>query len=110
LLGSNSLADYKEDIGYTSLQVELGASIPDGSSISSVTQAEEAVLLDHDVDDQTEPIPVWMPDPGYSQFSGKTIFDRSGSPAFYSGHATSVGSLFYGNTGSIAPGLNAIES
>ena len=110
LLGSNSLADYKEDIGYTALQAELGASIPDGSSISLVTQAEAATLLDHDGDDQTEMIPVWMPDPGHFQFSGKTIFDRTGSPAFYSGHATSVGTQFYGSTGSIAPGLNAIES
>ena len=110
LFGSSSFAGYKEDIGYTALQAELGASIPDGSSVSSVTQAEAATLLDHDGDDQTEAISVWMPDPENSQFSGKTIYDRSGSPAFYSGHATGVGSLFYGNTGSIAPGLNAIES
>ena len=110
MLNSNSLADYQEDIGYTALQAELGGNIPDGSSISSVTQAEAATLLDHDGDDRTEMIPVWMPDPGNPQFSGKTIFDRSGSPAYYSGHATSVGNLFYGNTVSITPGLNAIES
>ena len=110
LFGSPSFADYKEDIGYTALQDELGASIPDGDGIPSVTQAEAATLLDHDGDDQTEAIRVWMPDPENSQFSGKTIYDRSGSPAFYSGHATGVGSLFYGNSGSIAPGLNTIES
>ncbi len=92
------------------LQAELGASIPDGSSISLVTQAEAATMLDHDWDDQTEPIPVWMPDPGHSQFGGKTIFNQSGSPPYYSGHATGVGRQFYGNTGSIAPGLDTIES
>jgi len=110
LLGSSSFAGYKEDIGYTALQDELGASVPDGGGISSVTQAEAATLLDHDGDGQIEAIRVWMPDPENSQFSGKTIYDRSGSPAFYSGHATGVGSLFYGNTGSIAPGLDTIES
>ncbi len=108
--GSYVFADYKDDIGYTALRNEFGSDVPDGHMLSLVTQAEAAVLLDHDEDDQTDSIEVWAPDPSNSEFAGKTIIDSSGSPAFYSGHATAVGSRFYGNTGSIAPGLQTIES
>ena len=108
--GSIAFAGYKEDIGFTSLQSELGAAIPDGSRIPLVTQCEAALLIDHDGDEQTGKISVWMPDPGNREFTGKKIFDKSGSPPFYSGHATGVGSRFYGNTSSIAPGIASIES
>ena len=107
--GSTAFAGYKEDIGFTTLQAELGAATPDGSSIPLVTQCEAETLIDHDGADQTGKISVWMPDPGYREFTGKKIVDKSGSPPFYSGHATSVGSRFYGNTSSIAPGIASIE-
>lgn len=109
-ISSIAFAGYREDIGFTALQAELGAATPDGSGIPLVTQCESESLLDHDTDDRTGKIPVWMPDPGHREFTGKKIFDKSGSAPFYSGHATGVGSRFYGKTGSIAPGIAAIES
>ena len=108
-VNSDVFAGYKDDIGYTALQAEFGLSIPRGENISQVAQAEGALLLDHDGDDQTDKIKAWAPNPAHPQFTGKSIHDKSGSPGFYSGHATSVGSRFYGNTGSIAPGLKSIE-
>ena len=108
--GSIALADYKKDIGFTALQAELGAAIPDGSSLPLVTQCEAESLIDHDGDERTGKMSVWMPDPGNREFTGKKIVDKSGSPSFYSGHATGVGSRFYGNNGSIAPGIASIES
>jgi hypothetical protein len=105
-----AFAGYKDDIGYTALRDEFGSSVPQGGNISQVTQAEGSVLLDHDGDDQTGKIKVWAPNPAHRQFSGKTINDVSASPEFYSGHATSVGVRFYGNTQSIAPGIKSIET
>jgi len=108
--GSTAFAGYKEDIGFTALQGELGTAIPDGSSIRLVMQCEAESLIDNDGDERTVKIPVWMPDPENSEFAGKKIFDKSGSPPLYSGHATGVGLHFYGNTSSIAPGIKSIES
>ncbi len=88
-------AGYKDDIGFTKLQEELDTTLPDGNGIE-VAQIE--------ADD------VWMPDPFSDQFAGKTITDKSGTSVVYSGHATSVGNLFYGNTSSITPGINLIDS
>jgi hypothetical protein len=110
LVFSDSSADYKDDIGYTALKQKIGSEMPNGSSILLVTQVEAAAIIDHDGNEKTEKIAVWMPDPGHSEFKGKTIFNKTGSSANYSGHATGVGRHYYGNLKSIAPGLNAIES
>jgi hypothetical protein len=93
-------ADYKEDIGYAALQAELGGT-PDGSG-TAATQVEACV--------DAGGVQAWMPDPDDPEFSGKTIHDKSGSPAVYSGHATAVGRRFYGNSLSIAPGVDTIDS
>jgi hypothetical protein len=108
-VNSDVFAGYKDDIGYTALQGEFGAATPYGGNLSLVTQVEGPLLRDHDGDDQTDKIQVWAPDPAHPELTGKTIEDVSGSPAFYSGHATSVGSRFYGNRNSIAPGIKSIE-
>ncbi len=91
-------AGYKDDIGYTMLQDELGSSTPDGSGVI-VTQAEALSGDDH-----------WMPNTSDAQFTGKTITDETGGSTGYSGHATGVGRLFYGNSSSIAPGITSIGS
>jgi hypothetical protein len=109
-IASIAFAGYKEDIGFTALQAELGAATPDGSSLPLVTQCEAESLIDHEADGRTDKVPVWMPDPANREFSGKKIVDKSGSPPVYSGHATGVGSRFYGKTSSIAPGIASIES
>ena len=95
-------ADYREDIGYTRLQAELGSSIPDGSGVR-VSQIEAPVQVGDDL--------AWMPNPSHPQFSGKTITDESGAtPGVFSSHANGVGGRFYGNTNSIAPGIVNIAS
>ncbi len=94
-----ALADFKDDIGYTRLLLELGANVPDGSGVL-VTQAE---ALSGDA---------YMPNVADAQFTGKTITDQSGTnpPGSSSGHATAVGRLFYGNSSSIAPAIDTVNA
>lgn len=90
--------DYKADIGYALLTSELGGITPDGDGVH-VTQVE---ALSGDA---------WMPNVADSQFSGKNIYDKStGHPSGYSGHANTVGRYFYGNTISVAPGVEEIDT
>ena len=97
--------DYKTDIGYTALQNELGSATPTGAGVR-VTQVEAPI---NDVSGGA--VPIYLPDPGNSDFTGKTITPVNGNPSgVFSGHATSVGQVFYGNAGSIASGLTQIDS
>ena len=93
---NTAYADYKDDVKFKQLEEELTV-LPDGNGIK-VTQIEAGV-------------DAWMPDPSSIQFIGKEIIDKSGiTPGQYSGHATSVGGIFYGNTSSMTPGINSIDS
>jgi hypothetical protein len=95
-------ADYKDDVGYTALESELGLGLPDGTGIS-VSHVEGAVTVDG--------IETWMPNPTNEEFTDKTITDVSGNGTeVHSGHATTVGKLFYGNTISTSPGITTIAS
>ena len=87
-------ADWKDDVGFTALEAELGASLPDGSGVV-VTQVEGGTTN-------------YLPNSGNAQFSGKTITDVTGGGSS-SGHATSVGQVAYGNTSSVAPGVTVIR-
>jgi len=105
-------ATYKDDIGFTELQAELdglGESIPDGTGVA-VTQVEAEVTVT--VDEETgETVDTWIPNEANSDFAGKIItFKSSPVPAVPSGHATSVGQKFYGNSDSIAPGIGSIDA
>ena len=98
-------ASYITDIGYGALQAQLGAATPTGAGVR-VTHVEAPI---NDVNGGAAPI--FMPDPSYFEFAGKTIIPVGGnSSGLFSGHATTVGSLFYGTTSSIAPGITQIES
>jgi hypothetical protein len=101
LASGPSWADWKADVGYTRLGAELGAAVPDGTGVA-VHHVEAAVTVgEYDT---------WMPDPTIAAFAGKTIVDRTGAPAgVYSGHATSVGRLFYGDPTSMASGIDEID-
>ena len=102
-LSSQAYADYRDDIGYTQLQAQLGLAIPDGNGVA-VTHVEAAIgATDTNVG-------AWMPDVSVAQFSGKSILDQS-LPAFngISRHATEVGKLFYGNTSSMALGIVDVD-
>ncbi len=94
-------AAYNDDIGYTALASELGTELPDGSGID-VMHVEASITVNGS--------PAWMPDIFNAQFSGKNIIDETGAtPGLYSGHATGMGISFYGNSGSIAPGVSVIS-
>lgn len=93
------------DIGYTALQGELGAATPTGAGVK-VTQAEAPTN-----DTSGGAAPIFMPDPTDAEFVGKSITAINGNPSgSFSGHATGVGQLFYGNGGSIASGVTQIDS
>jgi hypothetical protein len=92
--GQPALASLKDDIGYTQLVNELGADVPTGAGVE-VTQVEA------------------INNGGYlpgasSEFTGKT-FNPPLISTNVSGHATTVGSYFYGNYSSIAPGITNID-
>jgi hypothetical protein len=91
-----ALADWKADVGYTALQNELGANLPTGAGVK-VTQVEAG-------GDEGG----GKPDPGNSQFIGKIFIEKTLSLT-NDGHATTVGQLFYGNTGSMTPGITQID-
>jgi hypothetical protein len=89
---ASAAADYQDDIGYTALQNQLGANLPTGAGVQ-VTQIEASN---------------GMPDLSDPEFVGKT-FALQNSGLSVSGHATTVGQYFYGNSSSIAFGINAID-
>lgn len=96
---------YMVDIGYTALQGQLGAATPTGAGVR-VGHVEAPV---NDVSGGASPI--FMPNPTNQEFAGKTITAVTANPSgSYSSHATTVGTLFYGATGSIAPGITQINS
>ncbi|MEO6054321.1 MAG: PEP-CTERM sorting domain-containing protein [Chthoniobacterales bacterium] len=91
-------ADYKDDIGYTKLLLELGGSMPTGAGVN-VTQIEAPV---------TERGSDYRPNTSDPAFTGKTFtFPNSPVGASASSHATTVGSYFYGS-GSMAPGISQV--
>ena len=88
LASASALASIKDDLGYTALSIELGASLPTGAGVS-VFQIEAR-------QGGTGP---WAPDSTIADFSGKTILELSTSPSGgFSGHATNVGRRAYGNS------------
>lgn len=95
-LGGQVLADYRDDLGYTRLQAELGISIPTGSGVA-VTQTEASSGGFN-----------YFPDVANPEFAGKTITAKS-NPGGVTGHATTVAALYYGLSSSMAPGVNTID-
>jgi hypothetical protein len=91
-LMSASLADWKDDVGFTQLQNEVGAGLESGAGVR-VSMSEAFVGNNYLFDFSS------------SQFSGKTLTDGSNIASGISGHANGVASRFFGNTGSIAPGV-----
>ncbi|MCC7259187.1 MAG: hypothetical protein IT486_12555 [Gammaproteobacteria bacterium] len=95
-----AVADWKQDIGFGDLQAELGTALPDGAGVV-VSQVEASV--------EVGGLDTWMPDPGDAEFTGKALTDVSGAPVgIYSGHATTVGRMFYGLTQSLSPAIDMI--
>jgi hypothetical protein len=90
-----AFADYKADIGYADLQALLGANMPTGAGVK-VMQVEAGGT-------------VYAPNTTSTQFAGKTFRFPCAASISPFGHATWVGSLFYG-AGSMAPGIRSITS
>ena len=95
LLTLGAKADYKDDIGYNQLKLELGAAMFTGSGVT-VSQVESFENSNY------------SPDTGNSELLGKTYTLKSG-PTGVSGHATTVAQLFYGTSTSLAPGVTTID-
>ncbi len=98
-VGSNFVfADYKDDIGFTRLNAEYGASLPVASyMLATHVEARDATTNDY------------MPDITDARFIGKTFTDKTGDQlGTYSAHATSVGGRFYGIY-SISYDVNSID-
>ena len=96
-------ADYRDDIGYTLLVSELGSEVPNGAGVR-VAHIEAASRVDDNP-------PAWMPNRSNPQFIGKTLTNKSfATPGIFSGHATGTGSHFYGNRGSISPGIAKVSN
>jgi hypothetical protein len=96
---SGKAQDYREDLGYWTLQSELGAAMPTGSGIG-LSQIEAPL---------DEALTIYLPDiAGYAS-EGKTITPKSG-PGSTSSHATTVGTFFYSLYGSMAPGTTMIDA
>lgn len=89
---------YKDTIGYTQLQAELGTATPNGKKIKvSQIEANFGTGL------------VYMPDTtGDPLLAGKYPVAKSGNPSSPSYHATIVAEYFYGST-STAPSLTSIQ-
>ncbi len=86
----------KDKVGFTQLQIEVGASLEDGAGIRVGTVEAPNGSGNY------------LPDPSNSEFSGKTFTDGSGVNAGNNSHATSVGRRQYGNSSSLAPGVTDI--
>lgn len=93
-------ADFRDDIGYTRLQAELGATLPTGAGVA-VTQVEAV-----DPAGST----TYAPNSSGGQFVGKTFTYSPVNPTEFSQHATLAGEFFYGNTTSMASGITSIQA
>ena len=80
-------ADWRTDVGWDSLQLYVGASLPTGSGIPLVEMVEANTA--------------YMPDTSYGGFSGITFTNISNTNSGISGHATGVAKIFYGHTTSL---------
>lgn len=85
---------YKDDIGWTALQLELDSQMLTGAGVT--LSHVEAVSGGN-----------YAPNP--ASFPGKTFTYPGGTPSGYSSHAANVGSYIYGASG-VAPGITQITS
>ncbi len=92
---------YKATVGYNKLQSEVGASLANGAGV---------VVAMAEANTGAGGTNTYFLNTADSQFSGKSFTDISNlSPRNISGHATSVGQLFFGNTSSMANGVTNVQ-
>lgn len=86
---------YKEATGFNQLAAEIGGSLEDGTGI-------RVGLV------ETISGSAYLPDAASPHFSGKTITDGTGTNSGANSHASTVGTRFFSNTTSYAPGITDI--
>jgi hypothetical protein len=91
-------ADWRDDIGFTRLQLLAGAETPTASS-AGLTMVEPPL---------DDPPTLFVPDTANPLFTGKT-FNILSSPSGTSSHATFVAFNYFGNTTSILPGAFEVD-
>ncbi|MBB5034959.1 hypothetical protein [Prosthecobacter vanneervenii] len=98
-------ADWRDDIGYTQLATELGASVPTGAGV---------ILLQSEANDQTSP-PNYLPQAGgpgafagASPYAGITFYAESTAGVVLS-HAQSVAYYYYANGSGISQGSTEVH-
>jgi hypothetical protein len=91
-------ADWRDDIGFTRLQLLAGTELP-GAPSQGLTHVE--ALLDNNY------APIASPNTTDTAFPGKTFTLKSGTSAI-SWHATHVATNFYGGT-SLIPGATGVD-
>lgn len=90
----SAAADELDDIGFRALQDRLGAAAPTGAGVA-LGQVEA-------------PSGGYGPNQSDAEFAGVTFVEQSGA-AGTSGHATTVGTRFYGRNLSPAPGVSVVH-
>ncbi|CAN5916721.1 hypothetical protein BH11VER1_BH11VER1_22030 [soil metagenome] len=106
VVAERSNADWITDSGYPQLSAELGAALPTGAGIT-VLQSEANVSTPDNISYMPQASGVTSFS-GAGNYSGKT-FTIDSTLGGYSDHANSVGSTFYGNTGSLSPGITDVH-
>lgn len=103
-LADIALADWRADVGLTSLRTRLGAAAPTGAGIR-VTQVEACESA------CTAGTAVYAPNPALPQFEGKTIELACPvcSNEVFSNHASNVAAYFFGSGGT-AIGVTSITA
>jgi hypothetical protein len=90
-------ADWKDDVGYTRLLQTFTSGVPTAVA-NGVSQAEAG-----DANGNS-----YQPDFSNSEFTGKVLTVKSAGSGI-SGHATTVGSYFYGSTTSLMPATTGVD-
>ncbi len=95
LAGLNLQGIHRGSVGWYPLEEEIGEAVPTGKGIG-VSMIESPIGGSY------------QPNTSNLDFSGKT-FDMKSGLSGVSEHATVVGTLFFGNTMSMAPGIDMID-
>ena len=104
-VAAHARADYFDDIGYTALRADLGASLP-------VAAGVPVMIVESDKDEDPF-VEAYAPNVTHAEFRGKKISVGERGPVVYepfSSHATNVGRLFFGLRSSVSPGIDRIAS
>lgn len=95
-------ADWRDEIGYTRLQLLAGPELPSAPS-QGFTQVEASIT--------NSPVYTFLPDTTSPLFTGKTFTNKSAATGTaISSHATAVATNFYGNTTSLVAGNCPIDT